>query len=119
MQCRTCRACREDRNVFSHKEHIGHKGGSAFAEATEDKTGSGRVEEWRGGGVGERGRGGVGDGEWLDFLAFELSEDITLKGSHSAEEPFFRKRQRIAVSQLLLYEFDRAYKVGDLKHFVS
>ena len=30
-----------DRNVFSHKEHIGHKEESAFAEATEDKTGNG------------------------------------------------------------------------------
>ena len=41
-----------DRNVFSHKEHIGHKEGSSFAEATEDKTGNGgggKVEEWRSG----------------------------------------------------------------------
>ena len=33
-----------DRNVFSHKEHIGHKEGSSFAEATEDKTGNGERE---------------------------------------------------------------------------
>ena len=51
-------------------------------------------------------------------MQLKLSENIALEGTHSAEEPLFRKRQRIAVVQLLLYELDRAYKVGNLEQLV-
>ena len=86
LPCRTCRACRVDRNVFSHKEHIGHKEGYSFAEATEDKTGNGGgVEEGKSGMVGEWLAPGIGAVEdavaapsvWNDIGQLALRRKIT------------------------------------------